>query len=117
MEINWQEIFTEQNIQIIILVLTLAVSLLGNGAQGIKGLITKIMLFAEKQASAELEKKGAVTGAEKKALVVNAIYSKFPTWLRGFISEKYISSKIESIIKDLADLKDDGSLNESNKED
>lgn len=116
MEINWQEIFTEDNIKIFILVLTLIVSLSGNGVQGIKGLITKLMLFAEKKASTELEKQGAITGAEKKALVVNAIYSRFPTWLRGYISENYISSKIESIISDLADLKDDGTLNESNKE-
>ena len=93
-----------------IIALIVAVFAGTNGA--FNQLIAKAMLFAEKGFD-RLAKTGELTGIEKKIFVVNFVYSKIPGAVRIVISREYIERKIENMIIDIHDLKDDGKLNAS----
>jgi hypothetical protein len=75
------------------LILILVSIILGTGGT-IQNLLSKAMLFAEKQAARAFEANGKITGEQKKAFVCDYVYNKLPKWLKPFITQKYIAGKI-----------------------
>jgi hypothetical protein len=108
--------FLKDNWEFILVLVPLLLSLFANVTGGLKKIIVETMLFAEKKASEALAKQGLITGEEKKAFVIEYVYNKIPVAIRTFISKEYLAAKLENIIRDVQDIKDDGTLNSSFKE-
>ena len=106
--------FLLDNWEILTAIAVVALGLAQKGSSTVNALIVKLMLFAEKQATAQFAKKGLLTGEEKKKFVIDYVYSKIPSFLHFLITKEYIAKKLENIIGDLKDIQDDGKLNASN---
>lgn len=103
--------FLTENWGLIVAILAAIVSILAGASGGFNVLLSKAMLFAEKKANKAFEANGKITGEQKKSFVCDYVYNKIPKWLKPFITQVYIAGKVENIITDLDDIKDDGILN------
>lgn len=105
--------FLYENLGLIIAIISAIASIIA-GTKGLfTSLISKVMLFAEKAANNAFEANGKITGQQKKDFVCDYVYEKIPKWMKPFLARTYIAGKIENIITDLNDIKDDGILNAS----
>ena len=108
--------FLQENWEFIFALIPLLLSLGANLFGGLQKIISHLMLFAEKKANEAFQNNGLITGEEKKEFVVNYVFEKMPKFLHPFITKAYIGKKVENIISDLKDIKDDGVLNASSGE-
>lgn len=108
--------FLIDNWATIVVIVPLLISLSSNLFGGLQKIIVEVMLFAEKKANEKFAENQIITGEQKKEFVLNYVYEKLPKFITPFITKEYLAKKLESVICDLKDIKDDGVLNASSEE-